>query len=66
MTIHGRTDAELEEPLYWAPGTKNKITGKKLMLGEIESRKKRVRQSTRWLQSITDSKVMGLRKLWAI
>ena len=59
LTIDGRTDAEHEEPIYWPPEAKSKITGKKLVLGKIEGRR-------RWLQSITDSKVTGLRKLWAI
>ena len=33
---------------------------KTLMLGKIESRRKRGRQSMRWLDGITDSMVMGL------
>ena len=33
---------------------------KTLMLGKIEGRRRRGRQSTRWLYSITDSMDMGL------
>ena len=36
---------------------------KTLMLGKIEGRRRRGRQRTRWLDSITDSKDMSLGKL---
>ena len=37
----GRTDAKAEAPLLWPPDAKSQLTGKDLMLGKIEDRRRR-------------------------
>ena len=57
----GRTDAEA--PILWPPDLKNQLGGRTLMLGKIESRRRRGCQRMRWLHSITDAMNMNLGKL---
>ena len=55
----GRTDAEAEAPILWPPDAKSRLTGKDLMLGKIEGRRRRG-QRIRWLNGIIDSMGMSL------
>ena len=43
----GRTDAEAEDPILWLPDVKSRLTGKTLMQGKIEGRR-RGWQRMRW------------------
>ena len=51
----GRTDAEAETPIFCPPDAKYCSFETTLMLGKIEGRRRRGRQSMRWLDGITDS-----------
>ena len=61
----GRTDGEAEAPILWPPDIKSQPTGKTLMLGKIEGKRRRGWQRMRWLKRITDLD-MNLSKLQEI
>ena len=59
----GRTDPKAEAPILWPPDAKSLLIWKDSgMLGKIESRRKRGRQKTRWLDGITHILDMSLSK----
>ena len=39
--VIGGTDTEAEAPIIWPPDAKSQLTGKTLMLGKIEGKRKR-------------------------
>ena len=62
----GRTDAEAEAPVVWAPDAKSQLTGKDPDAGKGWGQNERWRQSMRWLGNITASVDMNLSQLQEI
>ena len=58
----GRTDAEAETPILWPPHAVDSLE-KTVILGGIGGRRRRVQQSIRWLDGITDLMGKSLSKL---
>ena len=61
----GRTDAEDEALILWAPDIKADSLEKTQMLRKMESKRRRRQQRMRGLDSVTDPIDMSLNKLWA-
>ena len=60
----GRTDAETETPILWPPDAKNWLIGKDPdSAKEWRQEEKGMTEDKRWLDGITDSVDMSLRKL---
>ena len=57
-----KTDAEVEAPVLWPADAKSWLNDKNLILGKIEGKRRREWQRMRWLDIITNSTYMNLRR----
>ena len=62
-TFIGQTDADAEAPVLWPPNAKSWLIGKDPNTGKDWRQRRRRPQRVRWLNSITESMHMNLRKL---
>ena len=62
-SVFGRTDAEVETPILWPPDAKNWLIGKDSDAGKDWRQEKKETTEVGWLDGITDSMDMSLRKL---
>ena len=63
----GKIDAEAEDLILWPPDAKSRLIEKTLILGKIDSKRRRGWQRIRWLDVIIDSTDMSLgnsRRQW--